>query len=72
MSSRTGSTFRIYRAPSLPKNGTPFGKITQAVKLPKYENWAMYKEWLPMNTLRVALDMYMGPFPWRPARDFEK
>ena len=54
------------------KKGTPFAKITQAVKLPKYKHWAMYKEWLPMNTLRVALDMYMGPFPWRPARDFEK
>ncbi len=54
------------------KKGTPFPKIAQAVKLPKYENWAYYKEWLPMNTLRVALDMYMGPFPWRLARDFEK
>jgi glyoxylase-like metal-dependent hydrolase (beta-lactamase superfamily II) len=54
------------------KKGTPFAKIAQAVKLPKYENWAYYKEWLPMNTLRVMLDMYMGPFPWRPAHDFEK
>ncbi len=54
------------------KKGTPFPKIAQAVKLPKYEKWAMYKEWLPMNTWRVMLDMWMGPFPWRPARDFER
>ena len=54
------------------KKGTPFPKIAQAVKLPKYEKWAMYKEWLPMNTWRVMLDMWMGPFPWRPALDFEK
>ncbi len=54
------------------KKGTPFGKIPQVVKLPKYKHWAMYKEWLPMNALRVMLDMHMGPFPWRPAFEFEK
>jgi glyoxylase-like metal-dependent hydrolase (beta-lactamase superfamily II) len=54
------------------KKGTPFGKVPQAVKLPKYENWAMYNEWLPLNVWRVMLDMHMGPFPWRPALDFEK
>ncbi len=54
------------------KKGTPFAKLAQNVKLPKYENWAMYKQWLPMNVLRVALDMHMGPFPWRPAHDYEK
>ena len=48
------------------KKGTGFGQIPQAVKLPKYENWAMYKEWLPLNVWRVMLDMHMGPFPWRP------
>ena len=54
------------------KKGTNFLKIPQVVKLPKYENWMMYKEWLPMNVWRVMLDMYMGPFPWRPALAFEK
>ena len=54
------------------KNGTHFTKIPQAVKLPKYESWANYNEWLPMNVWRVMLDMHMGPFPWRPALDFEK
>ena len=54
------------------KKGTNTGKIPQVVKLPKYEKWAMYKEWLPMNVWRVMMDMYMGPFPWRPARNFEK
>ena len=54
------------------KKGTPFGKVPEAVKLPKYENWAMYNEWLPMNVWRVMLDMHMGPLPWRPALEFEK
>ena len=54
------------------KKGTHFTKIPQIVKLPKYENWAKYNEWLSMNVWRVMLDMHMGPFPWRPALDFEK
>ena len=54
------------------KKGTQFMKIPYVVKLPKYEKWAMYNEWLPMNVWRVMLDTYMGPFPWRPAHDFEK
>ena len=36
------------------------------VKLPKYETWAMYDEWLAMNAWRVLLDEHMGPFPWNP------
>jgi len=31
------------------KKGTPFGKIPSTVKLPKYEHWAMYNEFLPLN-----------------------
>ena len=54
------------------KKGTNFGKIPGIVKLPKYKDWAMYDEWLPMNTWRVMLDMYMGPFPWRPSKEYEK
>lgn len=48
------------------KKGTPFLKIPDTVKLPRYEHWAMYHEWLPLNVWRVMLDMHMGPFPWRP------
>lgn len=48
------------------KKGTPFGQIPNAVKLRKYEHWAMYNEWLPLNVWRVMLDMHMGPFPWQP------
>ncbi len=48
------------------KKGTGFAQVPKAVKLPKYENWAMYDEWLPLNVWRVMLDMHMGPFPWRP------
>ncbi len=47
------------------EKGTGMAQIPQAVKLPKYENWAMYDEWLSMNVWRVMLDMHMGPFPWR-------
>ncbi len=54
------------------QKGTHFTKVPQVVKLPKYESWAMYNEWLSMNVWRVMLDMHMGPFPWRPALDFEK
>ncbi len=53
------------------QKGTPFGEIPSTVKLPKYEQWAMYKEWLPLNVWRVMLDMHMGPFPWRPNHAYE-
>lgn len=53
------------------KKGTPFGNIPSTVKLPKYEHWAMYSEWLPLNVWRVMLDMHMGPFPWRPDHAYE-
>jgi len=54
------------------KKGTSFGMIPSTVKLPKYEQWAMYKEWLPLNVWRVMLDMHMGPFPWRPDHAYEE
>ncbi len=53
------------------KKGTPFGQVPGAVKLPKYKNWAMYKEWLHLNVWRVMLDMHMGPFPWRPDHAYQ-
>lgn len=42
------------------KKGTPFMRIANTVKLPQYETWDGYKEWLPMNTWRVLLEMAMG------------
>ncbi len=48
------------------QKGTAFPDIAGAVKLPKYKDWAGYDEWLPLNVWRVMLDMWMGPFPWRP------
>jgi glyoxylase-like metal-dependent hydrolase (beta-lactamase superfamily II) len=53
------------------KKGTPFGNIPGTVKLPKYEHWAMYSEWLSLNVWKVMLDMHMGPFPWRPDHAYE-
>lgn len=46
--------------------GTPMMQIPQAVRLPKYENWVMYEEWLPLNVWRFMLEPHMGPYPWRP------
>ena len=48
------------------KKGTNPMMIPNIIQLPKYKDWAMYKEWLPMNVWRVLLDEWMGPFPWRP------
>ncbi len=48
------------------QKGTGFTDIPAAVELPEYEDWAGYDEWLPLNVWRVMLDMWMGPFPWRP------
>lgn len=48
------------------KKGTPSGKIPTTIRLPKYEHWAMYDQWLAMNAWRVLLDSWMGPFPWDP------
>lgn len=53
------------------KKGTRFDLVPNAVRLPKYEQWAMYEEWLPLNVWRVMLDMHMGPFPWRPAHAYQ-
>jgi hypothetical protein len=42
------------------KKGTPFMRIPNTVKLPQYEKWDGYDEWLPMNTWRVLLEIAMG------------
>ena len=42
------------------KKGTPFMQIPNAVKLPQYEGWDGYEEWLPMNSWRVLLEIAMG------------
>ena len=40
--------------------GTRFMQIPNAVKLPQYESWSGYDEWLAMNAWRVLLEMAMG------------
>ncbi len=42
------------------KKGTPVLEIPNVVKLPQYETWHGYKDWLPMNVWRVILEMWMG------------
>lgn len=53
------------------QKGTPFLEIPNTIELEKYKHWAGYEEWLPMNTLRVMLDMWMGPYPWRPTPHYQ-
>ena len=48
------------------KNGTNPMMVPGTVRLSKYEDWAMYDQWLSMNVWRMMLDDFMGPFPWRP------
>ncbi|MGO1070195.1 MBL fold metallo-hydrolase [Lysobacter sp. CA199] len=40
--------------------GTPFMRIPYTIKLPQYEKWDGYEEWLPMNAWRVLLEIAMG------------
>ena len=50
------------------QKGTNPMMVPGIVRLPKYEHWAMYDQWLAMNAWRVLLDGHMGPFPWRPSQ----
>lgn len=51
------------------KGGTNPMMIASALELPQYEQWVGYKEWLSINVWRIMGDEFMGPFPWRPARE---
>ncbi|MCZ6752812.1 MAG: MBL fold metallo-hydrolase [Acidobacteria bacterium] len=44
------------------EKGTPPGMVPATVRLPKYENWAMYDEWLSLNAWKIWLEGYLGPF----------
>lgn len=48
------------------ETGTNPFRAPYEVRLPKYESWAMYDEWLAMNALKVFYEEHIGPFPWRP------
>lgn len=52
------------------KGTNPF-EIPYKLKLPKYEHWAFYKEWLHMNIWRILMDEMMGPYPWRPDHAYQ-
>ena len=53
------------------KKGTQFLEIAGNIKLDKYKHWVGYNEWLHMNVYRVMLDMWMGPYPWRPKHAYK-
>ncbi len=48
------------------QKGTPADQIPGTVELPQYADWEHYDDWLEMNTWRVMLDLWMGPYPWVP------
>ncbi|WP_290705747.1 MBL fold metallo-hydrolase [Amphritea sp.] len=48
------------------QQGTNPMLIPKQLKLPEYENWVGYSDWLEMNVWRILADEFMGPFPWRP------
>jgi len=48
------------------QKGTNPMAVPAMVRVPKYEDWAGYDEWLEMNAWRLLTDDFMGPFPWRP------
>lgn len=43
-------------------SGTPPWLAPDAVRLPKYENWVMYEEWLALNAWKIWLEGQLGPF----------
>merc|ERR1712127_513879 len=52
--------------------GMPLEQVAANLRMPQYEDWAMYKEWLSLNVWRMGLDIWMGPFPWVPGQSSEK
>lgn len=48
------------------EKGTNPMMVPDKVRLPKYQDWAMYDQWLAMNAWRLMLDDFMGPYPWQP------
>ncbi|MDD1781056.1 MBL fold metallo-hydrolase [Enterovibrio sp. ZSDZ35] len=46
------------------QKGTNPMQIPKTLKLPKYENWVGYDQWLEMNVWRILSDEFMGPYPW--------
>lgn len=49
----------------LEKGANPF-ELANKIKLPQYEDWVGYEEFLPMNIWRILMDVLLGPYPWRP------
>ena len=43
-------------------SGTPPREAPDAVRLPKYEGWVMYDEWLALNAWKIWLEGHLGPF----------
>ncbi len=54
----------------LQKGTNPF-MIPKVLKLPKYEHWVGYDDWLEMNIWRILSDAFLGPYPWRPSPAYE-
>lgn len=48
------------------QKGTNPMLIPKQLKLPEYKDWVGYDDWLEMNVWRMLVDVFMGPYPWRP------
>lgn len=42
------------------EKGTNLFEIPKTVRLPKYQDWMMYEEWLPMNVWRILMEKSIG------------
>ena len=43
-------------------SGTPSQEAPDAIRLPEYESWEMYDEWLALNAWKIWLEGHLGPF----------
>jgi len=43
-------------------SGTPPREAPDAVRLPEYESWVMYDQWLALNAWKIWLEGHLGPF----------
>jgi|ERR1712106_44168 len=50
------------------KKGTNPNAIASTLKLPKYEKWAMYNEWLGLNIFAILIQDSIGPYARAPKK----
>jgi len=56
---------RVAVGTALAEGGDLF-TLPYTLKMPKYESWTFYNEFLPLNIHKVINELVLGPYPWRP------